>query len=245
MTRGIMHSIKFKDKLYRQLKPRPPDSLEHNTLKTNLSNYTKILQKMMRCAKFSYHNDLFSKFKSDIKKTWQHINDLLGRKKCSKAIPDFFLVDNCKVYDKRIIADNFNKFFTEVGPLFSNKIPQPPDLNYKNYMKKNITSKFTFTQVQERDIIKIIGKLKTKSSCGYDELSTKLLKYIRASISTILTTIINQSLFTGIFPEKLKIAKVLPLYKKGDDHMFDNYRPISLLPSISKVIEKNCIYTTI
>ena len=62
---------------------------------------------------------------------------------------------------------------------------------------------------------------------------------ISPSITPIVTTIINQSLYTGIFPSKLKIAKVLPLFKKGDPHLFDNYRPISLLPVISKVFEKN------
>ena len=49
---------------------------------------------------------------------------------------------------------------------------------------------------------------------------------------------INQSLCTGIFPEKLKVAKVIPLYKKGDNHLFDNYRPISLLSTVSKIFEK-------
>ena len=53
-----------------------------------------------------------------------------------------------------------------------------------------------------------------------------------------LTSIINQSLYTGIFPENLKLAKVLPLFKKGDNQLFNNYRPISLLPSISKVFER-------
>ena len=69
-------------------------------------------------------------------------------------------------------------------------------------------------------------------------MSTKLLKQISSFISPVLTIITNQSLSTGIFPEKLKIAKVLPLFKKGNCHHFDNYRPISLLPSISKVIER-------
>ena len=97
---------------------------------------------------------------------------------------------------------------------------------------------FTFDPIDNKVVVKTIQKLKTKSSCGYDGLSTKLLKPIAGPISPLLTVIINQSLNTGIFPEKLKVAKVLPLYKKGDEHFFDNYRPISLLPAISKVIEK-------
>ena len=63
-----------------------------------------------------------------------------------------------------------------------------------------------------------------------------------------LTIIINQSLATGIFPDPLKIAKVIPLYKKGNRTLRDNYRPISILPSISKIFESSTshliIYTT-
>ena len=87
-------------------------------------------------------------------------------------------------------------------------------------------------------MIEIIDKLKPKSSCGIDRLSNKLLKLIKIEISESLTLIINQSINTGIFPNKLKIAKVLQLFKKNENYVFDNYRPVSVLSSISKVIEK-------
>ena len=65
-----------------------------------------------------------------------------------------------------------------------------------------------------------------------------MLKFIASELLCQLTIIINQSLCTGIFPDKLKIANIKPIYKKDDPHVPDNYRPISLLPSISKVFEK-------
>ena len=77
-----------------------------------------------------------------------------------------------------------------------------------------------------------------KHSCGYDGISLRLLKFCKLTIIKPLTLIIRQVLNTGIFREKLKIAKVIPIFKKGDEELFSNYRPISILPAISKIIEK-------
>ena len=80
--------------------------------------------------------------------------------------------------------------------------------------------------------------MKSKTSTGHDGLSSILLKFIAPQILEVLTMILNQSLSTGIFPDSLKIAKITPIFKKENPHLTDNYRPISLLPSISKVFEK-------
>ena len=86
--------------------------------------------------------------------------------------------------------------------------------------------------------MKTIQNLPSKNSCGVDGISSKLIKIIEPAIIKPLTLLINQVLNTGIFPDELKIAKVIPLFKKDDPKLLKNYRPISLLPTISKVIEK-------
>ena len=85
---------------------------------------------------------------------------------------------------------------------------------------------------------KIIESLKAKTSAGPDNISDNLIKIIKQEIVPSLTIIINQSLETGIFPESLKIAKIVPLFKKDDPTKVNNYQPISLLNSISKIFEK-------
>lgn len=95
-----------------------------------------------------------------------------------------------------------------------------------------------FYNVNNVEIIRIIKDLKSKTSTDYWDLSTKLIKLISKEISLPLTRIINDSLDSGSFPDTLKLAKVIPLFKKGDSHDAANYRPISLLPVFSKILEK-------
>ena len=106
----------------------------------------------------------------------------------------------------------------------------------------NNDTNFQFTPVSENDTKNIINNLKSKRSMGIDNISSILLKASVNVIAKPLTSIINQSLLSGKFPQKLKIAKVIPIHKKDDNHIFNNYRPISLLPCISKVFEK-IVYT--
>jgi len=77
-----------------------------------------------------------------------------------------------------------------------------------------------------------------KNSNDYDKISTKLLKFSSPFIHSPLTHICNKSLSLGIFPDRLKYSEIKPLFKKGDRHNISNYRPISILTSFSKVLEK-------
>ena len=138
-----------------------------------------------------------------------------------------------KISDKQDIANQFNTFFANIGPDLSKKIPKHQDKSMESYLKENILCSFNFELIEQDTVKKIIKRLNAKHSSGHDNVSTILLKEIRLLISP-LTLILNQSLTTGIFPDKLKIAKIILLFKKDDPHYFDNYRPISLLRPLSQ-----------
>ncbi len=131
-------------------------------------------QKINEIKKVFYHKK-FTDYKNDARKTWSTINDVLARKKVKNTFPDYFLVKNHEVSNKQYLANEFNEFFTGIGPELSEQIQPPENLDYKSFLTKVITTEFTFDDINENDVIKEIASLADKSSCGYDELSSILL----------------------------------------------------------------------
>ena len=118
-----------------------------------------------------------------------------------------------------------------------------PD-SHKKYLKSPTSKLFSFQLVNEDAISKNFDNIPYKSSTGVDDISTFLIKSVKFDLLKAVTITVNQSLTTGIFPDNLKLAKVIPLFKKGDPTSINNYRPISLLPALSKIF-KRVIYNQI
>ena len=112
------------------------------------------------------------------------------------------------------------------------------ELSYKTYLQTPHPQNCKFELIDENATIKAIDYIENKSSSGHDGISNILLKYAKLEISKPLTLIINQMITTGIFPDSLKIAKIILIYKKRVPTDLSTYRPISLLPTISKIFER-------
>ena len=238
ITQGLLKSIRYRDKLYKQLRLSNPNSLHYDTLKFNLKTYNLILRKSIISAKQIYYESRFNRIGNDIRRTWKTINEILTKNQTKNKFPKVFNDDGSMIADRENIANKFNVFFTNIGEKIAKGINYDGNKNYSHYLNKEIHSSFTLMNIDEAAINKIIYNLPPKSSSGCDGISSKLLKVIAPAIIKPLTLLINQVLNTGTFPDKLKIAKVIPIFKKGDPSLFENYRPISLLPAISKVLEK-------
>ena len=238
ITQGLLKSIRYRDKLYKKLRLSNPNTLHYDTLKFNLKTYNLILSKSIISAKQTYYESRFNRIGNDIRRTWKTINEILTKNQTKNKFPTVFNDDGSMIADRVNIANKFNVFFTNIGEKIAKGINYDGNKNYDNYLNKEIHSSFTLMNIDEAAINKIINNLPPKSSSGCDGISSKLLKVIAPVIIKPLTLLINQVLNTGTFPDKLKIAKVIPIFKKGDPSLFENYRPISLLPAISKVLEK-------
>ena len=231
ITSAIMKSINTKHRLYKKylISPTP---LNHDRLKI----YRNKLNHIIRGAKKHYYNEELSKHKNNMTLLWRTINCILNKNKKSKKLPKEFKSDGGLISDPQIIVNNFNAFFSEVGPNLASKIP-PSNHDPLQFMNSPILDSIHFSAIQEDEVRKTLMGLKD-SSPGYDNIDSKLLKSIHEYIVQPLTHIFNLSLEQGIVPSELKIAKIVPIHKGDDPAIFNHYRPISILPAISKILEK-------
>ena len=242
ITPAIIKSVDTKNKLYLAFQRLPYSTQARKEKREEFKEYEKVLNGVIRAQKKMHYSEEFGKNINDIKGTWKSIKNILNKNKKLSYFPKKFIFEEKELEDPKEIADGFNKFFTEIGPNLAEKLDTNGKKPYETFLPQNLPpTSLLFTYVTEEKTKKLITNLKSKPSCGDDQISSIFLKHSHVIdvITPCLTILINQSLRAGIFPSKLKIAKVIPIFKeKGDDFNFENYRPISLLPIISKIFER-------
>ena len=221
--------------------------LYSNTLKstkaeheiTTYQEYNKCLKRSIRAAKRLYHCSKCKEYKNNTKKLWKVVNEIIGKSNDKSCSIDYLCIDGIKEYSAKKISDHFAKYFSSVGKNFAIKIPKSKNSvdSYLEKLQSNHKS-FFFKPCDESEIYDVISALPLKSSHGYDNISNILLKTIAHEISLPLSILVNQSLAQGEFPSMMKLAEVVPLFKSKSRNMETNYRPISLLTTMSKVLEK-------
>ena len=143
------------------------------------------------------------------------MKQLIGNKRVINApLPNFITVKNKEIFDEKEIVEAFNNYFVNIGPNLASSIPE---------------SKTTFQNYIHHD-----GPC--PSTINRTDLAPENT-FARVS-DEIFIFILNISLAKGIFPGKLKIARVTPIFKKGNNTLVTNYRPISILPCLSKSLER-------
>ena len=215
-TLDIVKSCKTKCKLNETF-IRKPTSVN----KQNYIPFRNKLSKTIRNAKQTYYSYLFAK--SNIKKTWSYIYSILKGDK-ARHIPSQILINDKLITNSKNICDCFNSYFANLGTNLSKGIPSSTNpLNYVNFLHHSLF----FTPTNQFEIEKIISNLKITSP-GYDDMHPKIIEQISMIIAMPLSHIMNCSLISGIVPSKLKIAKVIPMFKNGHREDMHNHRPMSI-----------------
>ena len=213
ITSAIVKSINKQDKMYKNLCKSLLESNHCRILKTNFKTYNYILRRTICIAKKQYYSQIFLKYKSDLKQTRATISTILNKnKKKHKGFADNINIAGNLTSNMLDIVNLFNNYFINIGQDISRKLGHPKSRSdkYSNYLKNPPKKRLVFEKVTKASVSKIIASLKPKTSAGPDNISNNLIKIIKQEIVPSLTIIINQSLETGIFPDSLKIAKVVP-----------------------------------
>ena len=219
------------------------DRLKRKAIITNLEidwlNYKTSRNKVniqLRNAKKNYYSTKISDQKCNPKEAWKTINDILGRQRKPTVVNELKLGEN-SLTNTKDIAEVFNDYFSNIGPDLASKI-DTPNLNFQTYIEKAKSEFSAFQPITVSNVYHLLHGLSSNKATGVDKISSKIIEIAAPAISDSLTYIFNQAITLSLFPHEWKTARVIPLYKNGQRNLPGNYRPISVLPVISKIMER-------
>ena len=229
----ILKMMKIRDKLFKQFKV----SNSSTAFKVYKQFRNRVVNEI-RKSKKNYYQQYFHENKNNMKLLWKGIKDVISFKPNKSDTFSHLIDDNgIKISDSVHIANEFNEYFTKVAEGITKKIPTTQK-SPLSYLSNSNADSFFLSPCAVNEVSNVIQSLKNGKSSGLNSIPVKLLKILNYPISSDLSILINESFTTGIFPDKLKIARVIPLFKKNLKTKTCNYRPISLLSIFSKIFEK-------
>ena len=238
LTGDVKQAMNNRDQLLRKAQKSNSDD-DWNAYRRMKNFVTNLVTR----AKRTFFKESLQESRSNPNKFWKIIKTIFPINSASKSTSKTFIIDEQFISEDKTIANCFCDFFSNISKkLKSRSFPLKSIVwNYFERSPATCPTQFTFTQVSDIEVLECLRKLKRKSATGIDQIPACFLKDIAYVLAKPLTHVINLSLHRGLFPNDLKRARIKPVHKSGNSKMFDNYRPISVLPVISKIFEK-CVY---
>ena len=200
--------------------------------KPRISALSNKITQMKRNLKRKFINDKLEETLGDSKKCWKLINYITNRKK-NNATMEPEMMNQEK-------ADKCNNFFATIGIKIQKELGLKPSDEINENLENNL-GMFKFSEVNETKIGKLIDQIKLDVATGEDNIGAKLIKDSKSTLTPILTKIINKCYEMNTFPESMKNAVIIPIHKKENPDEISNYRPISILPTLSKIFERSAV----
>lgn len=236
ITSGLIKSIRKRDYLSKKVKSQPFNL----SLKATYTNYRNTLTQLIRTTKHNYYRNKINEAGNNLRRVWSIINEVT---ECNTKRDDIkhkiknIDGDEIDSNNTKSVANTFNEYFVNVGTQLADTIVTDCSVDAQHHCQKNDKTLF-MTSLTEDETNKIIDQIKSNTAPGPDGLKAETLKQVRQYIVKPLTYIINLCFTTGKFPDILKQATVIPIFKDGDKQLMQNYRPISLTSHLSKIVEK-------
>lgn len=236
---SVIKCIRHRNRLQKQCKVFPNDV----QLRDKFSKYRNICNNLIKSIKHNYYKNKLDLARGNLKETWKIIKEMSNYSQNKNSTAETLLNINTSPQES---LNEVNIYFTSIGKdlasLTLNKLNKTDKELAIAALSANIKSapsgSLSFFLTDAKEVASIICKLKVKSAPGWDNITTSLLKFSSHTMVEPIAQLCNLSFSTGVFPAILKKAMVCPIFKAGDKQLPSNYRPISLLPTLSKVIEK-------
>ena len=178
---------------------------------------------MKRESKIDYYKKYFEVNKNKASSIWKGIRSIVNIQNSSKKDIKLLNDKGKNIYDPKKITELFNKYFVNVGPNIDSKIPKAHK-HFREYMRKiKVNKTFFLTATTPQEVYDIISAFDMKKSLGPNSIPVNILKISNNFFSDKLTDIINLLFRTGIFPDLCKLAKVIPIFKKDNPLLCENY----------------------
>ena len=227
--------LKKRDRWYKLVKSEPWNEIRRQQYKL----FNQEVKKKIRKAKQNYYKESF--LSNDQRTIWQSLNRIISNNGSNKTPPIKYLnINGIKIENPFQITEELNDFFINVGRNLAAQIPKIQITNNNEYFNEiNDQSMFLdIENITEDEVESMIDEMNPKKASGFDLISVKVVKNLKYYLIPILKHLLIISLKSHSFPEKLKIAKITPIYKSDHHFICSNYRPISVLPVFSKILEK-------
>lgn len=236
ITRGVVKSIRKRDRLHIKLKQAPEDE----GIREKYNKYRNVCNKIIKNLKRDYYRNEFTKHRGKIKETWKTVKEVCNfdQSKKSSAI-DLIHTSNNPTQS----LNEVNSYFTTVGANLAGMTLQKmksteSELAVLAKIPNSPVNSMSLLPTDPSEIKSVVFGLKSNSAPGWDKITSTLLKQFIMFFAKPIAFLCNLSFSTGIFPDSFKTAVVCPIFKTGDKKNPSNYRPISLLSTLSKVLEK-------
>jgi hypothetical protein len=237
MNSRLFKLISKRSRLHKQCKPQPCNQ----NLKKRYQHFRNYVTNEISKAKTTYFSNEYKNCKNNMNDKWKFLNKILNRNAQNVCSPTMLVENVHKITDPTMIAECLNNHFVNIGEQLASQL-EAPQIHYTTFLNKNILPDdlpmFEFTQIEELELLSVLEALTLRKATGYDQITVRTLKENKLLLVPILAPLINKVISQSSFPDCLKVARVTPLFKKGSRSDPNNYRPISILPTISKVIEK-------
>ena len=211
-----------------------------SVINASISVFRNKLNHLLRIAKRDYYDKKLTEYKSNVKNTWRILNEIINRRQCNLTRPSAFRVADREISDPVEIANGFCDYFTNLGPSLVGKIPTS-NKPFSSFLKSDVVNSVFFPSTYQQEIVEICASLRAGSAAGFDNIHIDVVKQNIDIISKPLTRIINLSLSSGIVPKELKIARIILLFKSGDQDLYANYRPAVRLADFFKIFRESSV----